>query len=102
MSSSPGRSALPPSHPHAAARDAVEAPAASFKNPRRSLGLVMAGKPPAVAPGEHRPQRSGGPREHQNHADDRERDEDPHHPEPPIERRREPPEPSGQASQADR
>src|SRR3989441_253960 len=102
MSSSPGRSALPPSHPHAAARDAVEAPAASFKNPRRSVDLVMAGKSPAVAAGEHRAQRSGVHREHQNHVDDRERDEDPHDPEVPKARRLEPPEQGGEPGELQR
>src|SRR3989442_2989120 len=102
MSSSPGRSALPPSHPHAAARDAVRARRASGNTHRRSVDLVMAGKSPAVAAGEHRAQRSGVHREHQGHVDDGERDEDPHDPEVPKARRLEPPEQGGEPGELQR
>src|SRR5207244_9558449 len=56
-SSSAGRRALPPSQPHAATRGAVAAPTASFRNPRRSVALVMAREPPAVPAGDDRPER---------------------------------------------
>src|SRR2546425_10067707 len=56
MSSSSGRTALPPSHPHAATSEAVPAPAASRSNARRS---IMAGKPAPIPTGDHGAQRRG-------------------------------------------
>src|SRR6266550_1211589 len=50
-SSSSGRTALPPSHPHAATSDAVPAPAANRSSARRS---IMAGEPPAIPSGDDR------------------------------------------------
>src|SRR5258705_1468822 len=77
-SSSNGRTALPPSHPHAAASDAVPAPAASCKNARRS---IMARESPPIPAGNHGPERSRIDDEHENHVHDEKRGEDPHRPE---------------------
>src|SRR5258708_9396040 len=83
-SSSKGRTALPPSHPQAAASDAVPAPAASCKNARRS---IMAGEAAAIPAGDHGSERRGGHDEHQNYVHDEKRGEDPHPPEVPVARR---------------
>src|SRR6266699_4028161 len=77
--SSLGRTALPPSQPHAATNPAAPPAAASLMNPRRSVvgddasmplclspcASVMTRKPPAVPPGDHRAQRGGVHEEHQ-------------------------------------
>src|SRR2546430_4103020 len=71
MSSSRGRTALPPSHPHAATSDAAPPVTPSVTNARRSsLGVcdsVTAREPPPVPAGEHRAERGGIPREHEDH-----------------------------------
>src|SRR6266480_1533832 len=89
MSSNSGRTALPPSHPHAATTATP-----SRTNARRSSAgarcSVMARKSPPVTAGEHRPQRRGIDGEDQDHVGDREGDEDPHDPEVPVARRLEP------------
>src|SRR5438105_9095 len=101
MSSSRGRTALPPSQPHAATSEAAPPATPSRTNARRSRpGVrvsVMAGKAPPVAAGEHRPERGGIYGEYEDHVGDREGDEDPHAPEVPVagrlktaEQRREP------------
>src|SRR5205809_4726828 len=91
MSSSRGRTALPPSHPHAATSDAAPPATPSRTKARRSrTGVrcsIMAGKSPPVAAGEHRPERRGIHGEGQDHVGDREGDEDPHDPEVPVARR---------------
>src|SRR6266704_659636 len=92
-SSSNGRTALPPSHPHAAASDAVPAPAASCKNARRS---IMAGEAAAIPTGDHGPQRRGVDDEHEDDMHDEKRGEDPYRPEVPIARRLEPSEERGE------
>src|SRR5437879_12766419 len=92
MSSNPGRSTEPPSHPQAAANDAVPAPAASRRNPRRSTPnlsdlsdlSVMTRKPPTVPPRHHGPQRRRIDREDQHDVHRGEGDEDPDCPEVPI------------------
>src|SRR5712664_1546920 len=83
-SSSSGRTALPPSHPHAAASEAGPATAVSRRNARRS---IMAGKPPAIPAADHGPQRRWVHNEHQHDVDDEKGGEDPHCPEVPIARR---------------
>src|SRR5438132_5020192 len=91
MSSSRGRTALPPSHPHAATSDAAPPATPSVTNARRSsLGVcdsVTAREPPPVPAGEHRAERGGIHGEHEDHVGDREGDEDPHDPEVPVARR---------------
>src|SRR2546427_1117705 len=84
MSSSSGRTALPPSHPHAATSEAVPAPAASRSNARRS---IMAGETPAIPAGDHRSQRCRVHDEHEQHVDDEKARENPHRPEVPVPRR---------------
>src|SRR5258706_13343837 len=83
-SSSSGRTALPPSHPHAATSDAVPAPAASRNNARRSIMRREAAPIPA---GDHGPQRRGIDDEDQQHVDDQKARENPHGPEVPVARR---------------
>src|SRR2546421_13018717 len=65
MSSSRGRTALPPSHPHAATRDAEPPATPSVTNARRSsLGVcdsVTAREHPPGAAGEDRADRGGAP-----------------------------------------
>src|SRR5467141_3421449 len=73
-SSSSGRTALPPSHPHAATSEAVPAPAASRSSARRS---IMAGEPPAIPTGDHGAQRRGIHDKNQQHVDDEKPREDP-------------------------
>src|SRR2546421_3797294 len=84
MSSSRGRIALPPSHPHAATSDAAPPATPSRTNARRSRpGVrvsVMAGKAPPVAAGEHRPETGGVHGEYEDHVGDREREESPNAP----------------------
>src|SRR5207253_9183836 len=99
MSSSPGRSRRPPSHPHAATSDASPPATPSFTNARLStssnlaswrLGvclLVMARKPAPVPPGEHGAQRGGIHGEHEDDVHDGESDEDPQDPEVTVPRR---------------
>src|SRR5438093_1107685 len=99
MSSSPGRSRRPPSHPHAATSEASPPATPSFTNARLStscnlaswrLGvclLVMTGKSSPVPPGEHGAQRGGIHGEHEDDVHDGESDEDPHDPEVPVPRR---------------
>src|SRR5437016_1159155 len=91
MSSSRGRTALPPSHPHAATSDAAPPATPSVTNARRSsVGVcdsVTAREPPPVPAGEHRAERGGIHGEHEDHVSDREGDEDPHDPEVPVARR---------------
>src|SRR5216110_661016 len=95
----PGRTRVPPSHPHAASNAAAPLPRPNVTNERLSMpwGLaswrlgvclsVMAREPPPVRSSEHGAQRGGIHGEHENHVHDRERDEDPHNPEVPIARR---------------
>src|SRR5438445_532530 len=83
-SSSSGRTALPPSQPHAPTNEAVPAPAASRRNARRS---IMAGEPAAIPAGDHRSERRRIDDEHQHDVDDEKAGEDPHCPEVPIARR---------------
>src|SRR5690349_589368 len=111
QSTSSGRIAPPPSHPHAAAR--VPAPAAtpSFRNPRRSssynvaswrLGvcfLVMTGESSSVPSRDHGPERRGIHDEHEDHVGDGERHEDPDGPEVPVSRRLEPAEERGEPAE---
>src|SRR5437016_11407824 len=91
MSSSRGRTALPPSHPHAATSDAAPPATPSVTNARRSsVGVcdsVTAREPPPVPAGEHRAERGGIHGEHEDYVSDREGDEDPHDPEVPVARR---------------
>src|SRR6266849_1745266 len=84
MSSSSGRTALPPSHPHAATSEAVPAPAASRSNARRS---IMTGEPATIPAGDHRAQRRGIHDEHEQHVDDEKAGKNPHRPEVPVPRR---------------
>src|SRR6266540_3547006 len=81
-SSSSGRTALPPSHPHAATSDAVPAPAANRSKARRS---IMAWEPPAIPTGDHGAQRRRIDDENEQHVDDEKSREDPHRPEVPVE-----------------
>src|SRR5882762_9656999 len=83
-SSSNGRTALPPSHPHAATSDAVPAPAASRNNARRS---IMAGESAAIPAGDHGAQRRRIHDENEQHVDDEKAREDPDRPEVPVARR---------------
>src|SRR5712691_4735080 len=83
-SSSSGRTALPPSHPHPATSEAVPAPAASCRNARRS---IMTGEAAAIPAGDHGSERRGVHDEHENHVHDEKRGEDPDRPEMPIARR---------------
>src|SRR6266545_1903650 len=83
-SSSSGRTALPPSHPHAATSDAVPAPAANRSNARRS---IMAWEPPPIPAGDHGAQRRRIHDEDEQHVDDEKSREDPHRPEVPVARR---------------
>src|SRR5258706_15749199 len=80
-SSSSGRTALPPSHPHAATSEAVPAPAASRNNAGRS---IMAGETPAIPAGDHGAQRRRIHDENEQHVDDEKAREDPHRPEVPV------------------
>src|SRR5467141_1758816 len=84
MSSSSGRTALPPSHPHAATSEAVPAPAASRSNARRS---IMTGEPATIPAADHRAQRRRIYDEHQQHVDDEKARKNPHRPEVPVPRR---------------
>src|SRR3981189_1564006 len=77
-SSSNGRTALPPSHPHAATSEAVPAPAASRSSARRS---IMAGESAAIPAGDHGAQRRRIDDEYEQHMDDEKAREDPHRPE---------------------
>src|SRR5438132_8605904 len=81
MSSSSGRTALPPSHPHAATSEAVPAPAASRSNARRS---IMTGEPATIPAADHRAQRRRIYDEHQQHVHDEKAGENPHRPEMPV------------------
>src|SRR6266436_3999155 len=83
-SSSSGRTALPPSHPHAATSDAVPAPAASRNNARRS---IMRREAAPIPPGDHGAQRGGIHDEDQQHVDDEKARENPHGPKVPVARR---------------
>src|SRR2546427_12316453 len=78
-----GRTALPPSQPHAAASDAGPAPAASRKNARRS---IMARESPPIPSRDHGAQRRRIHDEHENDVHDEKPGEDPHGPEVPIPR----------------
>src|SRR5258705_11944614 len=82
-SSSNGRTALPPSHPHAATSDAVPAPAASRNNARRS---IMAGETPAIPTRDHRTEGRRIADEHEHEVADQECREGPHRPERPVAR----------------
>src|SRR5437762_11490349 len=102
QSSSSGRIAPPPSHPHAAASAAPPPASPNRTNARRStLGVwasrrlplwvsVMTGKTSPVPPGEHGPQRRGIDDAHEHHARDGERHEQPHGPKVPVAGRAEP------------
>src|SRR6266699_1710818 len=96
MSSSPGRSNRPPSHPHAASNAAAPLPRPSVTNARLSmpcgLASVMARESPPVPAGEHSAQRRGIHGEHEDDVHDREPDKHPHDPEVPVARRLESPE----------
>src|SRR6266576_3303810 len=83
-SSSSGRTALPPSHPHAATSEAVPAPAASRSSARRS---IMAGESPAIPAGDHGAQRRRIHDENEQHVNHEKSREDPHRPEMPVARR---------------
>src|SRR5436190_10188254 len=83
-SSSNGRTALPPSHPHAATSEAVPAPAASRSSARRS---IMAGESPAIPAGDHGAQRRRIHDENEQQVNDEKSREDPHRPEMPVARR---------------
>src|SRR6266550_3104946 len=86
--SSLGRTALPPSQPHAATSAAAPPATPSRSSARRSIwGSVMAREPPAIPPGDHRAQGRRIHEEHQEYMGDREADEDPHDPEVPVARR---------------
>src|SRR5438552_15381516 len=74
-SSSNGRTALPPSHPHPATSEAVPAPAASRRNARRS---IMAGEPAAIPAGDHGSERRRVHDEHQYYVYDEKPRENPH------------------------
>src|SRR5256885_13013031 len=65
-SSSSGRTALPPSHPHAATSEAVPAPAASRSSARRS---IMAGGSAPIPAGDHGAQRPRIHHENEQHVD---------------------------------
>src|SRR5256886_17325144 len=82
MSSSRGRTALPPSHPHAATSDAAPPATPSVTNARRSsLGVcdsVTAPGPPPGPTGEHRAGRGGSPREHKDNVEETVRDGNSH------------------------
>src|SRR6266568_2428349 len=111
QSSSSGRSAPPPSQPHAAASAAPAPATPNFTNARLStscnltswrLGvcpLVMAREPSAVPPRDHRPQRRWVHDEHEYHVSDGERHEQPHGPEVPVAGRLESPEQSGEPAE---
>src|SRR5712691_3806062 len=92
-SSSSGRTALPPSHPHPATSEAVPAPAASRRNARRS---IMAGEAAAIPAGDHGSERRRIHDEHQYYVYDEKPRENPHRPEVPIARRLKSPEQRGE------
>src|SRR5581483_3979055 len=81
MASSLGRSALPPSQPHAATSGAAPAPEASFRNPRRS---IMRWESSAIGARDHRAKRGRINGEDQHDMSNREGDKNPHDPEMPI------------------
>src|SRR5207248_7535049 len=111
QSSSSGRIAPPPSHPHAAASVAAPPATASFTNARLSkpcnvaswrLGVsvsVMAREAAPVPPGDHGPQRRGVHDEHEDHVGDGERHEQPHGPEVPVAGRLKPAEQGGEPAE---
>src|SRR5438445_12724134 len=82
MSSSPGRSNRPPSHPHAASNAAAPPPTPSVTNARLAmpcgLASVMARESPPVQTGEHSAQRRGIHGEHEDVAQDGEPGIHPH------------------------
>src|ERR1044072_2090145 len=94
-SSSRGRTALPPSHPHAATTDATPPAIPSFRKSRRSSRAdalsgrrdsVMRGKPPAIPSAEHCAQRCRIDDEYENDVHEQKGGEDPHGPEVPVAR----------------
>src|SRR5438876_8246157 len=111
QSSSNGRTAPPPSQPHAATSDATPPAMPNLTNARRSISCnvaswrrsvrlsVMTRESPAIPPGDHGPQRRGVHDEHEHHVSDGERHEEPHGPEVPVAGRLEPAEQGGEPAE---